>query len=315
VKPRARRELAEWAEQVYELSQRHAARLIPVPRMTLRYEHHRERHEALRVRLRELAGSRVRYGYRRLTVLLQREGWEVNAKRIYRLYVEEGLIVRTRKRKERAQRQRLPQAQAVRRNEKWSMDFVAQRLPDGRWIRVLTVIDQYTRECLTLHADTALSGEKVAAELDNIVALRGAPKSITVDNGTESASKAMDLWAYSNGVHLDFIRPGRPVENGYIESFNGRLRDECLNVEIFFTLADARRKLALWFHDYNNHRPHSALADRTPAEFAAVCSGGNDGDKTALENATSLPHFHRTAAAGSDLTNAPVSKLLLETIT
>lgn len=149
MKPRARRELAEWTQQVYELSQRHAARLIPVPRMTLRYEHHRERHEALRVRLRELAGSRVRYGYRRLTVLLQREGWEVNAKRVYRLYVEEGLIVRTRKRKERAQRQRLPQGQAVRRNEKWSMDFVAQRLPDGRWIRVLTVIDQYTRECLT----------------------------------------------------------------------------------------------------------------------------------------------------------------------
>ncbi len=303
------------AQQVYELSQRHAARLIPVPRMTLRYEHHRERYEALRVRLRELAGSRVRYGYRRLTVLLQREGWEVNAKRIYRLYVEEGLIVRTRKRKERAQRQRLPQGQAVRRNEKWSMDFVAQRLPDGRWIRVLTVIDQYTRECLTLHADTALSGDKVAAELDNIVALRGAPKSITVDNGTEFASKAMDLWAYTNGVHLDFIRPGRPVENGYIESFNGRLRDECLNVEIFFTLADARRKLALWLHDYNNHRPHSALADRTPAEFAAVCSGGNDGDKTALENASRLPHSHRTAAAGSDLTNAPVSSLLLETIT
>jgi putative transposase len=283
--------------------------------MTLRYEHHRERYEALRVRLQELAGSRVRYGYRRLMVLLQREGWEVNAKRIYRLYAEEGLIVRTRKRKERAQRQRLPQGQAVRRNEKWSMDFVAQRLPDGRWIRVLTVIDQYTRECLTLHADTALSGEKVAAALDNIVVLRGAPKSITVDNGTEFASKAMDLWAYSNGVHLDFIRPGRPVENGYIESFNGKLRDECLNVELFFTLADARRKLDFWQHDYNHHRPHSALADRTLAEFAAACSGGNDGDKTALENAARLPHSHRRTAAGSNLAHALVSGLLLETIT
>ena len=315
MKPRARRELAEWTQQVYELSQRHAARLIPVPRMTLRYEHHRERHEALRVRLRELAGSRVRYGYRRLTILLQREGWEVNAKRIYRLYAEEGLKVRTRRRKERAQRQRLPQGQAVRRNEKWSMDFVAQRLADGRWIRVLTVVDQHTRECLTLQADTALSGEKVATALDRIVALRGTPKSITVDNGTEFASKAMDLWAYTNGVHLDFIRPGRPVENGYIESFNGKLRDECLNVEVFFTLADARRKLDLWHHDYNHQRPHSALADRTPAEFAAVCSGGNDGDKTALENASRLPHFHRTATAGSDLTYDAVSSLLLETIT
>ena len=141
---------------------------------------------------------------------------------------------------------------------------------------MLTVVDQYTRECLTLHADTALSGEKVATALDKVVAGRGTPKSITVDNGTEFASKAMDLWAYSNGVHLDFIRPGRPVENGYIESFNGKLRDECLNVEVFFTLADARRKLGLWQHDYNHHRLHSALADRTPAEFAAVCSDGID---------------------------------------
>ena len=200
------------------------------------------------------------------------------------------------------------------RNDRWSMDFVAQRLSDGRWIRVLTVVDQYTRECLTLHADTDLSGEKVVAALDKIVTSRGAPKSITVDNGTEFASKAMDHWAYLNGVHLDFIRPGRPVENGYIESFNGRLRDECLNVEVFFSLADARQKLALWLHDYNHHRPHSALADRTPAEFAAICSGGNDGDKAALENASRSPHSHRTAAAGSDLTYAPVSSLLLETI-
>jgi putative transposase len=283
--------------------------------MTLRYHHHRERHEALRVHLRELAGSRVRYGYRRLTILLQREGWEVNAKRIYRLYVEEGLKVRTRTRKERAQRQRVPQGQAARRNEKWSMDFVVQRLADGRWIRILTVVDQYTRECLTLHAETALSGEKVAAALDKIVSERGAPMSITLDNGTEFASKAMDLWAYTNGVHLDFIRPGRPVENGYIESFNGKLRDECLNVEVFFTLADARCKLALWMHDYNNHRPHPAWADRTPAEFAAICSAGNDGDKTALENASRLPHFHRAVTAGNDLTHAPVSSLLLETIT
>jgi putative transposase len=242
--------------------------------MTLRYTHHRDPQEALRVRPRELAGSRVRYGYRRLTVLLRREGWQVNAKRIYRLYLEEGLIVRTQKPRERAQRQRVPLGQAARPNQKWSMDFVAQRLPDGRWIRVLTVVDQFTRECLTLFADNALSGEKVAIALDKVIPRRGAPESITVDNGTEFASKAMDLWAYKNGVHLDFIRPGKPAENGYIESFNGKLRDECLNVEVFFTLADARRKLHLWRRDYNHHRPHSALDDRTPAEFAARCSGG-----------------------------------------
>ena len=291
------------------------AQLIPIERMTLRYEHHRDPQEALRVRLRELAGSRVRYGYRRLTVLLQREGWEVNAKRIYRLYTEEGLIVRTQKRRERAQRQRIPQGQAVRPNQKWSMDFVAQRLPDGRWIRVLTVVDQFTRECLALFADNALSGEKVATALDKIVLLRGTPASITVDNGSEFASKAMDLWAYKNGVHLDFIRPGKPVENGYIESFNGKLRDECLNVEVFFTLADARRKLHLWRSDYNHHRPHSALADRTPAEFAACCSRGKDGDETALEDAARLPLSHRTATAGSVWKNNSPSTVLLEALT
>jgi putative transposase len=211
VTPRGRRELAEWAQQTRQLSQRRAARLIPIERMTLRYEHHRDPQEALRVRLRELAGSRVRYGYRRLTVMLKREGWEVNAKRIYRLYTEEGLIVRTQKRKQRAQRQRIAQGPATRSNQRWSMDFVAQRLSDGRWIRVLTVVDQYTRECLTLLADTALSGEKVAIELSKIAIRRGAPQSITVDNGTEFSSKAMDLWAYTSSVHLDFIRPGRPV--------------------------------------------------------------------------------------------------------
>jgi putative transposase len=223
--------------------------------------------------------------------------------------------VRTKKRKERAQRQRLAQGSALRPDQKWSMDFVAQRLSDGRWIRVLTVVDQYTRECVTLLADNTLSGEKVATALDKALLQRGVPESITVDNGTEFTSKALDHWAYRNGIHLDFIRPGRPVENGYIESFNGKLRDECLNVEVFFSLADARRKLAIWLHDYNHNRPHSALADRTPSEFAAICSGGYDGDRTALENAARLPHIHRTAAAGSDANSAPVSRLLLETIT
>jgi putative transposase len=283
--------------------------------MTLRYQHHRDPQEGLRVRLRELAASRVRYGYRRLTVLLKREGWPVNAKRIYRLYTEEGLIVRTAQRKKRAQRQRVPQGLAVRRNQKWSMDFVAQRLADGRWMRVLTVVDQFTRECLALFADASLNGEKVTVVLDRIVADRGAPQSITVDNGTEFASKAVDLWAYQNAVHLDFIRPGRPVENGYIESFNGRLRDECLNVEVFFGLADARHKLALWRQDYNHHRPHSALADRTPAEFAATTSGGNDADCVRLENASRFPHSHRTTTTGNAVRTNQSSSLLLETVT
>jgi putative transposase len=189
---------------VYPLSQRRAARLVPIPRITLRYQHHRDPQDALRGRLRDLAASRVRYGYRRLTVLLKREGWNVNAKRIYRLYTEEGLIVRTKRRKQRAQRQRVAQGSALRPNQKWSMDLVAQRLADGRWVRVLTVVDQFTRECLALFADVSLTGKKVAATLDKIVADRGAPQSITVDNGTEFASKAVDLWAFMRSTSTSF---------------------------------------------------------------------------------------------------------------
>lgn len=222
------------------------------------------------MRLRELAASRVRFGYRRLTVLLKREGWAVNAKRIYRLYSEEGLTVRTKQRKKAASHQRVPQGLATRPNHRWSMDFVSDRLVDGRWFRVLTVVDQFTRECLLLLADSSLSGEKVAAALECVVGDRGGPKSITVDNGSEFASRAMDTWAYRHGIQLDFIRPGKPVENGYIESFNGRLRDECLNVNLFFTLADAREKLERWRQDYNLARPHSALGDQAPTQFAAA---------------------------------------------
>jgi putative transposase len=152
------------------------------------------------------------------------------------------------------------------------MDFVSDRLRDGCWFRILTVVDQYTRECLCTAADRSQTGKKVVAHLQRLTALRGAPESITCDNGSEFAGKAMDGWAHQEGVKLDFIRPGRPVQNGYIESFNGRLRDECLNGEIFFDLADARKKLDCWRHDYNHKRPHSGLADRTPEEFARTVS-------------------------------------------
>jgi putative transposase len=219
------------------------------------------------MRLRELAASRVRFGYRRLTVILRREGWRVNPKRIYRLYTEDGLTVRTKVRKKLARRSRVPTPRATRPNQKWSMDFMSAKLLDGRWFRVLTVIDQFTRECLTLVADGALNGHRVALALSQVVAARGVPESITVDNGSEFASKAMDAWSYQYGVHLEFIRPGKPVDNGYIESFNGRLRDECLNVETFFDLSDVREKLERWRLDYNQARPHSALGDRSPEEF------------------------------------------------
>lgn len=220
------------------------------------------------MRLRELAEVRRRFGYRRLHVLLRREGWAVNAKRVYRLYKLEGLAVRTRKRKKRASHLRVMPIAPVAPNERWSMDFVQDSLIDGRRFRVLTVVDVFTRECLAAHADSSLSGHKVAEVLDRIGLERGSPKQITVDNGTEFYSKAMDAWAYRQGVKLDFIRPGKPMENGYIESFNGRLRDELLNAELFSDLLDARQKLEAWRRDYNEHRPHSSIGNLTPIEFA-----------------------------------------------
>jgi len=238
-------------------------------RASLRYQGHRDPQEALRMRLREVAASRVRFGYRRLTVLLRREGWRVNAKRIYRLYTDEGLTVRTKHRTKAAGRARGPQPGATALNQRWSMDFMSERVADGRWFRILTVVDQFTRECLCLLADQSLTGEKVAQACEPIVRQRGAPRAITVDNGSEFTSRVMDAWAYRHGIQLDCIRPGKPVENGFIESFNGRLRDECLNVDVFFTLDDVQEKLARWRTDYNLLRPHSALHDQAPASFAA----------------------------------------------
>ncbi len=195
----------------------------------------------------------------------------MNAKRVYRLYDEENLKVRSVKRKKIARRQRVPQGQAARPNDCWSADFVSDKLSDGRSIRILTVVDQFTRECVWLQADRSMNGGKVVAALNRAMAERGrAPRSLTLDNGSEFVGRAMEAWAMESGVQLCFIRPGRPVENGFIESFNGRLRDECLNVEWFASLTDAQVKLATWRDHYNHQRPHSALDDRTPAWFAGL---------------------------------------------
>jgi putative transposase len=241
-----------------------------ITRWSNRYQSRRDPQTELRIRLRDLAATRIRYGYRRLTVMLRREGWCVNTKRVYRLYREEALQVRTKKRVKSAAQVRITLPEATFANQRWSMDFVSERLADGRWFRILTILDQYTRECLCAYADRSQTGEKVAEQLHRLIRLRGAPESSTSDNGSEFTGRAMDNWAQQAGVKLNFIRPGKPVENGYIESFNGRLRDECLNVEVFFDLADARLKLENWRRDYNQQRPHSALADRTPDEFAGV---------------------------------------------
>jgi putative transposase len=263
--------LARWAQEAYRISERHAAKLVQLAISTLRYRSRKVFDEVLRRRLRELAGTHVRYGYRRLTVLLRREGWHVNAKRIYRLYREEELIVRSKQRRKMARRQRVvTTAVATQPNQRWSMDFVSDKFGDGRSFRILTAVDQFTRECVALEADRSMTGIKVAEALQNAKQERDSlPESITVDNGSEFSGRALEAWAMGNNVRLCFIRPGRPVENGFIESFNGRLRDECLNVEWFSSLEDARQKLAKFREHYNHLRPHSSLADLAPAAFAA----------------------------------------------
>ena len=237
-------------------------------RSTFYYVSQRRDDRALRMRLRELAAARPRFGYRRLYIMLRREGWRINHKRIYRLYGEEGLCVRTKKRRKRASHCRVAPKPATAPNERWSMDFIADTLDNGRRFRALTIVDVFTRECLAIEVDFSLPARRVTAVLNRLAASRGLAKIITVDHGSEFFSQEMDSWAYRHGVQLDFIRPGKPVENAYIESFNGRLRDECLNAELFLTLHDARCKLTEWKRDYNKVRPHTSLGDISPSEFA-----------------------------------------------
>ena len=261
--------MARWAQTTYQVSERRVSGLVPIALASLQYQSRRDPQGALRLRLRELAAARVRVGYRRLTVLLRREEWRVNAKRIYRLYTEEGLRVRTNLRVRAARRHRVPQAVATAQNQRGSMNFMSARVADGRWFRILIAVDQFTQECLCLVTDQSLTGEKVAHALAPVVLQRGAPHSITVDHGSAFASRVMDAWAYLHGIQVDCIRPGKPVENCFIERVHGRLRDECLNVKVLFTLEDARDKLTRWQEDDNLTRPHSALQDQAPASFAA----------------------------------------------
>jgi putative transposase len=225
------------------------------------------------MRLRELAADRPRYGYRRVTILLRREGWLVNAKRVYRLYREEGLTVRVKRRKKLASHARVRPVAASRVNDRRTMDFVADSLSDGRRIRVLTVIDSFTRECLALKIARSLPASSVTEALEHVIEKRGQPRTIQVDNGTEFTSKHFDAWAYCRGIEVDFIRPGKPIDNAHIESFNGRLRDECLNARWFESVHDARQALQPWRRDYNQVRPHSSLGDLPPAAFAAQIQG------------------------------------------
>ena len=251
----------------WTLSERHACEVVGISRSSARYQGHGPDDGPLRERLRDLAAERRRFGYRRLHVLLRREDMIVNHKRVYRLYREEGLSVRRRDRK-RVARERCPLLAPEGPNERWCLDFMSDSLAWGRRIRLLPVIDAFTREALAIEVDTSLPGMRVVQVLERLVQEQGAiPQEIMLDNGPELTSRALDQWAYARGVRLRHIEPGKPVQNAFIESFNARLRDECLNEHWFLSLADARRIVEAWRMDYNGNRPHSSLGNLTPEEY------------------------------------------------
>jgi putative transposase len=268
MRPAARRAMVQRVQAHYGLSERRACRLVGIGRSALRYRPRaRADDQPLRQRLRELAAQRPRFGYRRLHVLLRREGVIVNHKRVERLYREEGLAVRRRTRKRVARDGRGRATVPERPNQQWGVDFISDALAWGRRIRLFTVVDVFTREALAIEVDTSLPGVRVVRVLERLVAERGAPDEIVLDNGPELAGKAVDQWAYERGVWLHFIEPGKPVQNAFVESFQGRLRDECLDRHWFVSLNDARHTIETWRQDYNQSRPHSALGYRPPEEF------------------------------------------------
>lgn len=254
------------------LSQRRACSLVMVSRTVMHYTPKPDEiNENIKQRLTALAQKHRRYGHPRLHVLIRREGFQVNHKRTEAIYRREGLTLRIRRKKKFAAVVRVPLPVATRPNERWAMDFIQDSLWSGRKFRTLSVVDTYTRECMTVEADTSLPGFRAVRILERLVDLKGLPDSIRVDNGPEFISKVLDEWAYRNGVKLDFIRPGKPVENAYVESFHGRFRDECLNENYFSDIHEAKSKIEEWRIEYNTFRPHSSLNYQTPEEFLRQC--------------------------------------------
>ena len=260
--------MVEFLSVAYAVSERHACRAIRVPRSSHRYRSIKKPDTPLRMRLRELAATRIRYGYRRMYIVLRREGWRVNHKRVYRLYGEEGLHLRAKRPKRRkmaAHRVNRPKARSL--NESWSMDLVSDGLFNGRRFRALTVVDHCSRECLGIWVDQSIKGDEVVWFMQQLAVKRGAPARVFLDNGPEFIGKALDQWAYEHQVTLDFSRPGKPTDNAMIESFNGSFQDACLNAHWFLSLQDAREKIESWRIEYNTFRPHSSLSDLTPSDF------------------------------------------------
>ena len=240
-------------------------------RSNYNYQSKKDEQAPLRMRIKDIATVRVRYGYKRIHILLKREGWQVNHKRVHRLYCLEGLNLRTKGKKKRMRSLKRPERlMATRSNETWSMDFVSDALFNGRRFRALTLVDNFSRECPATLVGQNLHGDEVVDVLGRLKLFRGLPETICVDNGSEFVSKVLDRWAYEHGVKLSFSRPGKPTDNPFVESFNGSFRDECLNVNWFLSIEDAKKKIEAWRQDYNEFRPHSSLENMTPSSFAEL---------------------------------------------
>jgi transposase InsO family protein len=270
VTPAAMREAVAHLQASLGMSERRACRVVGADRKSVRYRSTRPDDAALRERLRVLAAERRRFGYRRLHILLRRDGVLVNRKKTQRLYTEEGLTVRKRRTRRRAVGARAAPPVLALPNQRWSLDFVHDQMASGRRFRVLNIVDDVTRECLAAVPDTSISGRRVVRELTELIGRRGKPGMIVSDNGTELTCNAVLAWCSETKINWHYIAPGKPMQNGYAESFNGRMRDELLNETLFMSLDHARIAIAAWVEDYNQHRPHSALGYNTPAAFAAA---------------------------------------------
>ena len=270
MKPAQKRAVVRYFRVGFQVSERRACRVAKVPRSTWRYRSRARDQSALRVRLRDLAAVRVRYGYRRLHVLLQREGWTINHKRVYRIYREDGLGIRVKRRRKRVSLPRVTPAPPLRPQERWSLDFLTDSLVDGRRFRVLTIVDNVSRVSPAIEVATSLTGERVVSVLERLRGTIGAPERIAIDNGPEFVSKALDAWAYRHAIRLEFSRLGKPTDNAFVESFNGHFRAECLDQHWFESVEEASQTIEQWRVDYNTERPHRSLKQQTPVAFAAA---------------------------------------------
>jgi transposase InsO family protein len=297
VGPAAKREAVAHLRGVLEMSERRACSIVAADRKMIRYRSRRPPDTELRARLHELANQRRRFGYRRLFIMLRAEGEPSGLNRIYRLYREEGLAVRRRRSRRKAVGTRAPILLVeAKPNARWSLDFVHDQLARGRRFRILNIADDVTRECLAAIPDTSISGRRVARELTALIEWRGKPRMIVSDNGTEFTSNAILRWSKEHQVEWHYIAPGKPMQNGYIESFNGRMRDELLNESLFLDLDQARQLIAAWVADYNTRRPHSSLGYRTPAAYADQITA--TGHRAALHEGSARRPVAHTAPKG-----------------